>query len=106
MMHVAESFPSQVVPQFDLEEIVSYYEKLYSETEEWRPHINMRDCPMIMQRTMILIAPFEPQEILDCVKNMCRRQSPRTRWIHHGILLFVLASDRSICNSHRAKFPR
>ncbi|WMV33972.1 hypothetical protein MTR67_027357 [Solanum verrucosum] len=32
-------------------EIIEYYENLYSETEDWRPELEMRECPMIDEMT-------------------------------------------------------
>ncbi|WMV29767.1 hypothetical protein MTR67_023152 [Solanum verrucosum] len=44
-------------------EITEYYENLYSETEDWRPELEMRECPMIDENdNNQLMAPFEAQE--------------------------------------------
>ncbi|WMV25045.1 hypothetical protein MTR67_018430 [Solanum verrucosum] len=50
-------------------EITEYYENLYSETEDWRPKLEMRECPMIDEDdNNQLMAPFEAQKILECIK--------------------------------------
>lgn len=47
--------------------------KIYIQRQDWTPHFNMRDSPMINANDYVmLMAPFEPQEILDCV-NACAR---------------------------------
>lgn len=50
------------------EEIVTFYEKLYSEVEDWRPHLEIRNCPMTGEENM-LMAPMEEQEILQSIKS-------------------------------------
>ncbi|KAG5619929.1 hypothetical protein H5410_005147 [Solanum commersonii] len=41
-------------------EITEYYENLYSEIEDWRPELEMRECPMIDEdENNQLMAPFE-----------------------------------------------
>lgn len=43
----------------EIQEIIEYYEKLYAETEDWRPDLEMRECPMIAENdNNQLLAPF------------------------------------------------
>lgn len=52
------------------EEKVTFYEKLYSETDDWRPNLEMRNCPMIgADENHLLMAPIEEQEILQSIKS-------------------------------------
>lgn len=52
-------------------EIVSFYENLYIEHEEWRPQLEMINCPKITEReNHMLEASFEPQEIQEGI-NAC-----------------------------------
>lgn len=58
-------------PKEIFREIVSFYENLYVEPEEWRPQLEMINCPKITEReNHMLEAPFEPQEILEFI-NAC-----------------------------------
>ncbi|XP_016582032.1 uncharacterized protein LOC107879515 [Capsicum annuum] len=59
------------------EEIISYYEKLYSEPEDWRPHLDMRNCPTIgEEESSLLMAPFGQQEILESIKTCAGDKAP------------------------------
>ena len=50
-------------------EIISFYQNLYAETEDWRPHNNMRVCPTIStEDNLMLQSPFEEQEIWSSVQ--------------------------------------
>ena len=58
-------------------EITEYYENLYSETEDWRPELEMRECPMIDENdNNQLMAPFEAQEIIECIKACAGDKAP------------------------------
>lgn len=57
--------------------IIEYYENLYSETEDWRPDLNMRDCPMINEEdNNMLTAPLEELEIIDAIRSCARDKAP------------------------------
>ena len=50
-------------------EIVSYYERLYTETEEWRPQLEMEDYPTIsVEDNLALMAPLGSQEVYESIK--------------------------------------
>lgn len=41
-------------------EIVSDFERLYTKTEEWRPHLQIENCSKISDReNLLLMVPFE-----------------------------------------------
>ena len=66
-----------IEPKEIQKEIVTYYEKLYSEPEEWRPYLEMRNCPMIHEEEKkLLLAPFEVQEILESIKACAGDKAP------------------------------
>lgn len=45
-------------------DIVSFYQKLYAESEEWRPQASFRECPMISaEENQMMQNSFEEQEI-------------------------------------------
>ncbi|KAF3645754.1 putative COP9 signalosome complex subunit 4-like [Capsicum annuum] len=59
------------------EEIISYSKKLYSELEDWRPHLDVRNCPMIgEEENSLLMAPFGQQEILESIKACAGDKAP------------------------------
>ncbi|KAG5631014.1 hypothetical protein H5410_002731 [Solanum commersonii] len=39
------------------EEIVTFYEKLYSETADWRPNLEMRNCPICAESSLSMPHP-------------------------------------------------
>ncbi|KAG5617007.1 hypothetical protein H5410_016831 [Solanum commersonii] len=58
-------------------EITEYYEKLYAETEDWRPDLEMIGCPTIdKDDTNQLMAPFKAQEILEGIKACAGDKAP------------------------------
>ncbi|WMV14449.1 hypothetical protein MTR67_007834 [Solanum verrucosum] len=58
-------------------EITEYYEKLYAETEDWRPDLEMIGCPTIDEDdNNQLMAPFEAQEILEGIKACAGDKAP------------------------------
>lgn len=58
-------------------EIVAYYQNLYTETKEWRPQCNLRDCPTInTEDNQMLLSPFDPQEIWESVKACAGDKAP------------------------------
>ena len=66
-----------IEPKEIQKEIVTYYEELYSEPEEWRPYLEMRNCTMIHEEeNILLLAPFEEQEILESIKACAGDKAP------------------------------
>lgn len=60
-------------------EIVSFYQKLYSQEQEWRPQGNLRNFPMITHEdNQMLQSPFEIQEIWDSVKACAGDKAPES----------------------------
>ena len=58
-------------------EIVTFYENLYAESEEWRPHLEMENCPRIsVGDNSMMEAPFEPHEILESIKACAGDKAP------------------------------
>lgn len=60
-------------------EIVEYYERLYTQSGEWRLLLDMRGCPRIdVIDGSFLEASFEAEKILESreYQSMCRGQSP------------------------------
>lgn len=55
-------------------EIATFYENLYAETKEWRPHLEMENCPRISWKA----------------SRRVQGQGPRSTWLLHGILQAVL----------------
>lgn len=56
-------------------EIVSFYQKLYTETEDWRSEFTFASGPRINdEEEQWLQRPFEEREILECIKIMCNTQ--------------------------------
>jgi len=59
------------------EEIIQFYEKLYSETERWRPDGNLAYCPSISEKERSqLQAKFEKQEVYKCLKLCAIDKAP------------------------------
>nr|XP_016450704.1 PREDICTED: uncharacterized protein LOC107775483 [Nicotiana tabacum] len=58
-------------------EIISFYQKLYIEAEEWRPQCSLRDCQTISSEdNQMLLSPFEPPEIWENVKACAGDKTP------------------------------
>lgn len=59
------------------QEIVSYYENLYTETESWRLQLDMENYPRISEEDSdLLVANFEAQEILESLTACARDKAP------------------------------
>ncbi|WMV46585.1 hypothetical protein MTR67_039970 [Solanum verrucosum] len=49
--------------------IVSYYERLYTKTEEWRPQLEMENCPRVSaEDNLALMHLFGSQEVFESIK--------------------------------------
>lgn len=60
-------------------EILSFYQKLYAETEDWRPEFSFVSGPRINEEEeQWLERPFEELEILDFIKRCATDKAPRT----------------------------
>lgn len=57
--------------------ITEYYENLYSETDDWRPDLDVRECPLIHEEdNIMLMTPFEEQEIIDSIRACAGDKAP------------------------------
>ncbi|WMV44404.1 hypothetical protein MTR67_037789 [Solanum verrucosum] len=64
-------------PEEIKKEIVEYYERLYTESEEWRPQLDMRNYPRVDEIDgNFLEAPFEAEEILESIKACAGDKAP------------------------------
>ena len=57
--------------------IISYYQNLYRETEQWRPEIKVQGAESITQEENVwLQRQFEEEEVLNCIKACTSDKAP------------------------------
>lgn len=65
------------VPEAIEKETLEFYQRLYTETETWRPSARCReDHKITFEDNQMLQKEFEEQEIWDCVKLCARDKAP------------------------------
>ena len=69
-------------------EIVSFYRKLYSDSENWRPSYNMNQGPSInAEEQQELQKPFEEQEVMFGLKACAIDKAPGPDWYSMGFFV-------------------
>lgn len=59
-------------------EILDFYQRLYSEAEEWRSEFTFRDCAKLSEEEKLwLQRSFDEQEVLEGVKACASDKAPR-----------------------------
>lgn len=85
-------------------EILSFYQKPYTVTEEWRPGFNMSNNPRIEEAEMLrLQRPFEEEEVFQIIKQCALDKAPEPDGYTMGV--FIIKEDimSTIQNFHRGE---
>lgn len=88
-------------------EIISFYEKLYSDTVEWRPSCNMNNCPSVTSHyrgTRKITEAYRGEGSLECLQLYATDKTPKPDVYTMVLFNQMMESNKDRCNGNCVEF--